>query len=292
MPFGSPWPVVDSHCHVGVSPTCTFIAEEALIPWMDSGGIDIQITFQVNQGACHRTPEWNPYIGNDYIAKIQRMFPDRVIGLGTINPWLQPPRAYTYPPERQGKKFHQVSRNPAIEECERIIQDLGLRGLKMHPREHGYPVNHWTVRQIMEKLVGLERQTGKPLVIAVHAAADSTYNTPEALADLAKDYPDLLFLMVHAGYIWGGKTTARVVGPCENVLFDLTACPEWATIAEAYERYGAERFVAGSDGPFALPSVKHAIVESTFRDPEERALVLGGNLAKRLGVQFRAQRTR
>jgi predicted TIM-barrel fold metal-dependent hydrolase len=94
--------------------------------------------------------------------------------------------------------------------------------------------------------------------------------------------------MAHSGYIWGGKTLAQVVGPCENVLFDLTACPDAGTVAEARERYGASRFVAGSDGPFAWPRVKHAIVESVFLDPEEQAMVLGGNLCKRLGIPPRA----
>ena len=282
MTFGSPWPAVDCHAHVGVSSTCTFIAEEELIPWMDRGGIDVQMIFQLNQGACHQTPEWNPYIGNDYIAKIQRMFPDRVLGLGTINPWLQPPRAYTYPIEKRGTKFGGISRNLALEECERIILELDLWGLKMHPREHGYPVNHWTVRHILDKLVALQRQAGRPLVILVHAAADSNYNTPEALADVARDYPDLLFLMAHVGYMWGLKTVAQSVGPCENVLFDLTTCPD--SLTELAERYGPGRFVAGSDGPFAKPAIKHAIVESIFQDPGEQALVLGGNLVKRLGI--------
>lgn len=278
--------VVDTHCHVGVSPTCTFIAEEELIPWMDRGGIDVQLIFQVNQAACHRTPEWNPFIGNDYIAKIQRMCPDRILGLATINPWLQPPRGYTHPREKRGSAFPHVSRNLALEECERVIGDLGLRGVKMHPREHGYPVNHWTVRQILDQLVPLQKKGAKPLVIVVHAAADSNYNTPEALGDLVKDYPELLFLMAHSGYIWGGKTLARVVGPYTNVLFDLTACPDAGTVAEARDLYGAARFAAGSDGPFAWPAVKHAIVESVFQEPEERAMVLGRNLCQRLGLDL------
>lgn len=284
MPFGSIWPIVDSHCHIGVNPTTTFIAEEELIPWMDNGKIDVQLTFQVNQSACHITPEWNPFIGNDYIAKIQLKYPSRVIGLATINPWLQPPRRYTYPKEKRGQPFGHFSRNLALEECERSIGELGLRGLKMHPLLQGSPVNHWTIRQILDKVVALQRQVGKPMVIVVHAAGDSVFNTPEALADLAKDYADLLFLMAHSGYIWGSKNLARLIGPCENVLFDLTACPEAGTVAEAYDRYGVTRFVAGSDGPFAYPTVKHAIVESIFRDPEEQALVLGGNLCQRLDI--------
>jgi hypothetical protein len=276
--------VIDTHFHVGVSATCTFIAEEELIPWIDRAGVDIQFIFQVNQAACHRTPEWNAYIGNDYIAKIQRMFPSRVIGLATINPWLQPPRGYTYPREKRGTAFPHISKNLALEECERAITDLGLRGVKMHPREHGYPVNHWTVRRILDKLTDLQRRTGRRLVIVVHAATDSNYNTPEAIADVVRDYPDLLFLMAHCGYIWGGKTLARVVGPYENALFDLTACPDAGTVAEARDLYGAPRFVAGTDGPFCLPAVKNAIVESVFQDPEEQAKVLGENLCRLLGL--------
>lgn len=276
--------IVDCHFHVGVAPTFTFIAEDELIPWMDRAKIDVQMIFQINQAACHQTPDWNPFTGNDYIAKIQHMFPERVIGLGSINPWLQPPKGYTYPLEKRGEKFEPISRNLALEECERIILDLGLRGLKMHPREHGYPMNHWTVRVVVDKLVALQRQIGKPLVVLAHAAGDSMYNSPEAFGDLAKDYPDMLFLMSHVGYMWGLKTVASVVGPYENVLFDVTGCP--VNLTDLVELFGAERFVAGTDAPFSAPSVKDAIVEAIFPDPEDRALVHGGNLVKRLGIKL------
>jgi predicted TIM-barrel fold metal-dependent hydrolase len=123
-------------------------------------------------------------------------------------------------------------------------------------------------------------------MIVIHAAADSTYNTNEAIMDVCRDFPDLLFLMAHSGYIWGGKTLAGTIGPLDNVLFDLTCCPEKQTIAEAYERYGVERFVAGTDGPFATVEVKNAIVNATFKAPEEKALVLGGNILKRLGLKW------
>lgn len=280
------WPVLDTHLHIGVSTTCTFIAEEVLIPWMDEFGIDIQVVFQVNQGACHRTPDWNPYIGNDYVAKIQRMFPTRVIGLATINPWQQPPAKYTYPPAMRGQPFDRFTQNLAIEECTRAILDLGLCGVKMHPKEHGYPVNHAAVRNILKELTRIQAIAGRKLMIVVHAAADSTYNTNEALMDVCRDFPDLLFLMAHSGYIWGGKTLAGTIGPLDNVMFDLTCCAEKQTIAESYEKYGVDRFVTGSDGPFATVEVKNAIVNGTFRSDEERALVLGGNMIKRLGLTW------
>ena len=122
------WPVIDTHFHIGVNRLITFLAEEELIPWMDEAGTDIQIVFQVNEGFAHETPDWNPWVGNDYIAKIQNMFPDRVIGLAIVNPWLQAPGVwrFPYPDPRDGKPFDKVSRSLALEELERSIVDLGL----------------------------------------------------------------------------------------------------------------------------------------------------------------------
>jgi hypothetical protein len=93
--------------------------------------------------------------------------------------------------------------------------------------------------------------------------------------------------MAHAGFPWGGKTLASTVGPLDNILFDLTTCPETATIAEVYERYGPTRFVAGTDGPFGTPGIKNAIVTATFKTPEEQALVFGGNILNRMGLASR-----
>ncbi len=49
-------------------------------------------------------------------------------------------------------------------------------------------------------------------------------------------------------------------------------------------KYGAQRFTAGSDGPFASSLVKMAIVEDVANSEEEKELILGGNLAKYLGI--------
>ena len=122
----------------------------------------------------------------------------------------------------RGKTFERFTRNPAIEEIRRAILELGLWGIKMHPKEHGFPVNHSSVRTLLKELVKVQEEAGRKLMILVHAAADSTYNTNEGLADIAKDFPDLVFLMAHCGFPWGGKTLASTVGPLENIMFDLT----------------------------------------------------------------------
>ena len=280
----SRWPVIDTHFHIGVNVINSF-TEEYLIGFLDKYAIDIQILFQVNEGFTHRTPEWNPYIGNDYISKVQKMYPERVIGLATVNPWLQSPKYHSYPYSMRNKPWTKTKSSPAIEEVERSISELGLNGLKMHPLEHNYVFNSsGIVFPILEKLVEMQKKTAIKMIVVVHGAGDSLNNSPDAIADTAKHFPELLFIMAHSGFIWGYATVARLISPLKNVMFDLTTCAQKSVVLEAFEKSGAKRFTAGTDGPFATPTVKDAIVEDLTKDEEEKQLILGGNLAKYFGI--------
>ena len=131
-------PVMDTHFHLGVNPLIYF-DDDDLMDWMQDNKIDIQVIMQVNEGTVHQTPDWNPFVGNDWIAKVQKRFPDKVFGLGGVYPWWQPPQYYTRGP-KAGEPFDLVTRNPVLEEVERIVLDLGLHGLKVHPLEHFHQV--------------------------------------------------------------------------------------------------------------------------------------------------------
>jgi predicted TIM-barrel fold metal-dependent hydrolase len=271
------WPVIDTHIHIGVNCGTNFPAEHELLTYLDNGGIDIGIVFQPAEGYQHHTPDWNPFIGNDYIAKIERSFPTRVIGLGIVDPWLQPP-------PRHGI----VTRNITLEEVERCIVELGLHGLKIHPYRESCPINQPQLMfPIFQLLTELQRSTGRRLLIVTHGGGDSIYNTPEAIAVAARHFPELLFLMAHSGFIWGAATLVASLGDCENVKFDLTTMPMRAQVSEAVELYGATRFTAGSDAPFGSAFMMRAIVEDIFASEADRELVSGGNLAQYLELPRR-----
>ena len=279
------WPVIDTHFHIGVNTMMCFIAEEELIPFMDQHDIDIQVVFQVNEGFHHRTPAWNPYVGNDYVAMIQRMSPKRVLGLATVNPWLQAPKRKLAPIGKQRDALELVRGDPCMEELERAILELGLHGLKMHPVEHNYAFNDpHIIRPIMDRLVELQERAGRKLFIVVHAAGDSLNNCPTAIADLAQHYPELLFLAAHCGYIWGYGTVGHTLGPLPHVMLDLTAMPQKQVVWEIYQDYGAGRFTAGTDAPYVSREITDSIIDDVAESDEERQLIAGGNLAKYLGI--------
>lgn len=275
------WPVIDTHFHLGINPLIHHTPDD-LKQWMETGGVDVQIVFQVNEGFVHKTPAWNPYIGNDFIAATQKTMPRRLIGLGMVNPYHQPPPVTP----ASSSKLRFITRNPVLEELDRIIGDLGLSGLKMHPYESHFQINNpRIIFPIMERLVRLQDEVGRKLMIVTHAAGDSMNNSPEAIADTARRFPSLLFIAAHAGYKWGVPTIGQTLAKEPNVLLDLTTFATTGALDQIYDEYGPEKFSAGSDGPFATNRVKKAIVRSLTRgDAEAEALILGGNLAKYLGI--------
>lgn len=272
--------VVDSHFHIGVNPLIKCEPDD-LFTWMDQYGIDVQMIMQVNEGFTHQTPEWNPFLGNDFISDVQSQAPDRIIGLGRVNPHHQPPPGNRMVSER----LRSISVNPVLDELDRAIGELGLWGLKMHPVETHYQINNPTlINPIMKRLVSLQEEVGRRLVLFIHAAGDSLNNSPEALADIARQFPELLFCASHSGYKWGLPTVGHTMAALSNVMLDLTTMAGTGPMKEIYDKYGPEKFCTGSDGPFASVGCKNAIVQALTSDPDDQALILGGNLARHFGL--------
>ena len=282
------WPVIDTHCFVGVNPRSSFIAEEELIPYMNANNIDIQIIFQVDESYCHRTPDWNPYLGNDYIAKIQKSFPDRVIGLATINPWFFPPKIRELPYSKRGEKIDVVKRYIAMEELERAIIDLDLNGLRIHSWAQNCAVNNPTLMfPLMKRLVELQKEKKKKFLVVAHGAGDSLYNSPEAFAQIALEFPELLFIMGHSGFIWGMGTISNLAN-INNLFLDLTCVTTPHAIMGYKELAGIEKMTIGSYFPYATPTTKLTLLDDMlFTNDKEKDLVLGGNIANRLEIKMK-----
>ena len=263
--------VIDTCFTVGVSPTVHFIAEEVLIPYMDEHGIDVQVIYQPDESFHHQTPDWNPYLGNDYVSKVQHLYPERIIGLATLQFYHQPP---------QGIEQSCVTRNVTLEELDRAIVQLRLGGVRINPIQHNVHVNNrQIVWPILQELVRLQEQIGRRMLVSVHAYGDSLNNSPEALAETARRFPELLFLMQHAGFVWGWGTVNDVAAPVQNVLLDISTMPQKSIVYQTYERSGIQKFCIGTDGPYGTAELKQAIVDDFCRDEREREMILGMNLA-------------
>lgn len=280
------YPVIDTHYHLG---TCAGRCSNAkdMFRFMDEGGVDIQFIMQPNEGCTYTAPDWNPCLGNDFIASMQRNYPKRIMGLATIFPWWQPPKYYMMKGPKEGQPFDLVTANPALEELDRAILELGLWGLKVHPFEHHHQINNpYIMFPLYERMSELQEKTGRKLMVFIHAAGDDIGNTPEGIFDAARRFPKLLFVAAHSGYYQATPTVATTMASLDNVMLDLTTVAAPARLREAYKLFGAKKFCTGADGPVASLHVKNTIVENLTQDEEERALILGGNLMKYFNIPW------
>lgn len=261
-------PVIDTSFTVGVGPMVHYFAEEELLNDMDKNGIDIQMIYQPDDCFFHETPAWNPYSGNDYIKKIKDMDSDRILGLATIQLWHQPHDLKTNEME-----------NIAFNELYRVIFDLGLDGIRINPIQHNVPFSSRKICwPVLEQLSKLQQKVKRRMIVSVHAAGDSLYNSPESIAETARRFPELIILMQHSGFVWGSFTACDIPGNVQNVLFDLTTMPQRSIAYKAYERYGAGKFCIGTDGPYSNNDLKTAILNDFTSDETEQSQILGGNL--------------
>jgi predicted TIM-barrel fold metal-dependent hydrolase len=75
-----------------------------------------------------------PYVGNDWVARIAQKYADRFIGFASVDPW-------------KGKW--------AVQEVERAVNSLGLRGLKLHPNTQAFFPNERRFYPLWEKCAEL-----------------------------------------------------------------------------------------------------------------------------------------
>ena len=179
---------------------------------------------------------------NDYVAELVNAHPEQFIGFATVDPWKE---------ER------------AVEELERAVTQLGLKGLKLHPIHQRFFPNDARFYPIYEKCVEL----GVPVLFHSGFAASGIgmpggggmklkHSAPiPCIDDVAADFPGLTVIMAHPAWPWVEEQIAVALHK-PNVYIDLSG---WAPryipqqlIHEANTRL-QDKVLFGSDFPYLPP---------------------------------------
>ena len=179
---------------------------------------------------------------NDYISEIVTSYPGRFIGFAAIDPW-------------QEKK--------SVEELERAVKDLSLKGLKLHPVQQAFYPNDEKFYPLYEKAMELNI----PVLFHSGMAASGSgmaggggmklkYSAPiPGMDDVAADFPNLTVIMAHPGWPWIEEQIAVALHK-PNVYLDLSGwLPRYIPkqlIDEANTRLQV-KVLFGSDYPFITP---------------------------------------
>ena len=210
---------------------------------------------------------------NDYVAGIVKDHPGQLVGFATVDPWKM---------------------EAAVDELERAVTHLGLRGLKLHPIHQAFQPNDERFYPLYGKCVDL----GVPVLIHSGFAAAGLgmpgggglklkYGTPiPGIDDIAADFPDLTIVMAHPAWPWVEEQIAVALHK-PNVYIDLSG---WAPrfIPESLVRETNTRLqdkvLFGSDFPYLTPDRWLKGFESLPIDDEVRPKVLVENARRVLGI--------
>jgi len=248
--------VIDGHVHVQGNWGTPDDRMGYLLEYADRLGID-RLCLSLGTSRAHRPDMDTVRRDNDMVRAAVELHP-RYLGFCYLNPsYLQ----------------------ESLDEIERNIADGPFVGIKL-----------WVALQCDEPNLDpiCERAAELGVPVLQHTWMKVTGNlgyesTPWQVAEIARRHPDVTFILGHSGGNW--EMGYRIVQDSPNVLAEVAGGdPELGQTEMGVAMLGAERIVYGSDGPGRSFASQIAKVRAADISDEARALILGGNMQRVLGL--------
>jgi predicted TIM-barrel fold metal-dependent hydrolase len=231
--------VIDFHVHIDESADASAngipvkMGRREILSNMDEGEIDISVLLvMARKGDFEKTQEQNTWLSDICLNEA------RFIGFGSVHP---------------------DDGDNALKEMDRCVDDLELKGFKLHPNTQGFDCDSQGLAEVLRRVGEL----GVPVIIDSYSPFDDTQ--PSKLLNTIMSVPDAKVCLAHVG-MWrymdfGVYGFVRQRTAIEmDVYFDISAsCPlfyktpfqdqfRWIT-----EQIGPDRLLWGSDFPLFHP---------------------------------------
>lgn len=244
-PMGE-YSIFDAHCHLGKTFRKEWEATD-LVRTMDTFGVDRSIVFPTAN-----FDENNFSSSNNRIAEAVREYPDRLIGFARVNP-------------HRGRK--------AVQELKRSIEELGLKGVKLHPTMEIFPANSRIVHPIMRAATELE-------IPVIFHSGTPPYALPSQIADIAVGFPRIPVMMAHMGKTLAVEAIASAKRSNNLFLETSGASSRIGLLEGAVNTLGADRIVFGSDWPCCHPAPEKMKIEVLEISKKEKQAIFSGNIMR------------
>ncbi len=175
----------------------------------------------------------------------------------------------------------------SVEENLASLRRHGLRGIKIHPLFQDFALDDPRLWEIFEAL-------GDEFAVITHVgeggdAHQNSLSSPGMIAAIAKQFPKLRLMACHfGGYKILDDAEEMLSGA--DVVLETSWPPSLSTlrpdrVRALIRKHGAERIVFGSDWPMTSPAEEIAAIQALGLNDDETKLVLGGTLARVLGIE-------
>jgi len=215
--------------------------------------------------------------GNDNLAKIVARYPDKFVGF-----------AHHYP-----------FADGAAGELKRAVTELGMKGYKLLAPSLDRPIEDEAAYPVWEMCAELD------IPVLIHFGIQGSGGgiawheniNPLKLHNVAKDFPDVNFVVPHFGCAWI-RETLQLCWACRNVSIDTSGSNQWVrwvdgdwTVKKLFRKYmetiGPERIIFGSDSSYFPRGFAIRYLQDQIRDcrelgipHEQLQLIFAGNAAR------------
>lgn len=223
------------------------ITAESLLKQMDEAGITKAVI------SCYAES-----LDNDSVYQAITNYPDRFIGLYTVNPWDE----------------------NSASELENALANKGFKGLYMNPLRHGYMLCE---HQVFYPLLEVCRRHNA--VVWCYGAAE-VFCSPVFFSAIAEDFPDVNIIMGRMGLQYDNASAVVVAKNHKNIYLETSSSMDFNT-HRAMKTAGIDKVLMGTGTPeagyYPLELLKVRNAAKNFPDGEEK--VLWKNAARLFGLE-------
>jgi len=241
--------IIDMHAHLGpyFNMHTPKNDSDSMIQMMDQLGID-KVVLSATPGICA-----DMVLGNNMTLEAIRTHRSRMYGACFVNG--------NYP-------------ELSLDELERCFgEEKDVVIVKIHPIMSKCKLDDRRMKGIFEWA------SDRKLIVLVHTWLDQDpYGSQDQFAQVAKDYPDIMWYMGHTGGPYGGPHGIEIAEEVPNFFLDITMsmCPAHQ-IEFFVKEIGADRVLFGTDNPFIDPKPQIGRVFLADISHEDRVKIVSGN---------------
>jgi predicted TIM-barrel fold metal-dependent hydrolase len=259
---GSAWPSIDVHAHVGKT-VANDIGQtvDEMLARMDEGGLTQAL---ISPAAADRQVEGlrDTQRMNDIVATAVSDHPDRFpAGFGLVEPRHE---------------------EHAVSETVRILDELGLIGIAVHPMLEGYyldtPLRVDPIFEVLDERAGF---------CLMHCSPDAgSGESPRAVRAVVSKYTNVTTFLGHAFLTVGQMAEAtEIVREFPHVYFDVAYQSDPVMTERLVTAVGSRRVVFGTDQPFYDPAAVHRSVLGARISDDDKRNILHDNVRRLLDAR-------